>query len=733
MNKVVTALLACLLLAPWIPTVGAQPGGDDTALPNLEVDDLEAAPDDPSPGENVTFVAEIENSGEADAGAFDVVFEIDGEEHDTVRVDVLRADDTIRIASAAWNATPGEHTLRILLDSANEVEEADEDDNTEELELDIEPATQAEADDQGRDGSDERDADQDPGAGGNGSRENRSTPERRDGDASDRSGEDAGGQANDRAASRTDGVMRVGQVSFQLDGDRLTELTYRGVPILSSLTIPGLAMAQEIERKGNELQIEGEDAELEVRADPGLRFTAESESTLEATLAPGVRAERIDDRLELRADGLLVTVDGDELSLDGRTLTLSGELELSASAHPRAEQATWEPPTQAGEDAEADDQAPRFPLSFEGRYVSFLLNHTGLENLTIHGVPVGSITFNASSLSETRRAGAMFQAEGDGFEVRAIDAPTVQLRIEGERVTTEIPPTQSLPSGAKVLLTIQEDQLDLRVQRPSQGLSDQTPVDHVPSQERPARTPGPTPGLETTENGSSFQVRSDQPGELLTQFQGELNGSTGAVGLSLTLTRAMLIQDTDGDGHVGIGEPALITAPLGEGNITVQGDALVTTFPLWSGNLTLTVEPGQGTAKVTYAVEDLNAPPGTLFVLETVARAPDNATLTPTADGVIVENGTMRAVYSAAGPVSVDGAPAWANHAILAQSDGTVSVLVAYPAGDTMEHDPTVAIQSAGTVLARALTASPWSILVGAIAAMGIVAITVATRRRGPS
>lgn len=559
-----------------------------------------------------------------------------------------------------------------------------------------------------------------------------------DGEGSDQADQQAdGAEDRDRATDRDDrthrsqgsapahdGAYRVGALTFSLSGDQLVNLSVRSQPVLESLTVPGLRPANATHDR-SELRLDGEDARVRIQADGGLLLRASSDEAVTARPSEDVDVRLEDETAFLTVGNLLLVAEGRGLSLEDGQLSADGQLRLAGRAPSHAaENATWRP---------HDADALTLPHTVEGRYLKFTLAEDGIENLTVHGTPIGSAEFAPIHVEEIRRTGAQIQIEAEGFELHAIDAPATRLTIEARNLTTDLPFNTTLPSGAHLHTDLGEDEVTVHVTRPAGVLANRTPVDH-----RPAKVPieadrGPHPGLTTRTEGGELGVRSSQPDRLSTSFTGDLNGTEGNVSLELGLVRAMLIDDANGNGRVDVGEPALAERPLKNGTSSIEGDTLVNRFSLWSGNLTVSVEPGDETAKVTYATSNLSAPPGTLFVLETRIDAPDDASLRPTDDGVVVKNGSMTARYSAAGPVTVDGTEAWADRSVFIDSNGTVTVLLAYPAGDDIVHDPTVSIASVpGTQVVSQLAASPYAIVAGAAAAALLVGVTAWQRRRGP-
>lgn len=523
----------------------------------------------------------------------------------------------------------------------------------------------------------------------------------------------------------TDGNYTVGAAEFHLENDTITDLTFRNQTLFASLTIPGLRPA-EIRQHGSYLELRGEDARLRVSGQDGMLVRAESELRITSQIAEGVDARLEDDHAFLETDRTFAVVQGDELRLSDGRLSADGELRIAVRSQTHAQGPVW-----------TEDDAGRtpteLPFTFEGRFVEFDLNATSLSNLTVHGTPLGEVSFDSVEPDQIRRAGSQLGVEGDAFELHAIDAPATQIRLEADGLSAEVPNRTSLPSGAEILFQQEDDELVIRVTKPDGVLANRTAVEHRPSEVPVERTEGPEPGLRAQTRGGELGVRSSDPGTVAASFSGRLNETSGNVSMELGLSRAMLIEDTNGNGRLDVGEPAVAERALTNGTTTVQGDELISRFQLWSGNLSVIVEPGDETAKVTYEVHNLSAPPGTLFVLETKAHAPPGAKLTPTDDGVTVQNGSMEARYSAAGPVTVDGGEAWADRSIFVDSNDTVRIMLAYPAGDDIVHDPTLSVQSVpGAEAIGRLAASPWAVVFGALAAAMLVGVTVWQRQRGP-
>lgn len=526
-------------------------------------------------------------------------------------------------------------------------------------------------------------------------------------------------QRRDRRPTVREGSYDVGAAELRLVNDTLRNLQWRNVTLLRSVELPGLTPAEERHR-GPQLRLEGEDARVRLAAAGGLMARVEADAGVSAEIGQDVEVRQENDHVFLATDDLLVVVDGEDVELRGSTLQAE-ELRLHARSPQHHDDPVWR---------QDQPSALSLPHTFEGRFIGFQLTEDGIGNLSVHGTPIGEVSYAPADIDRVRQRGAHFEAEGEAFELRVQDTPAAQLRLEADNLTADLSERTTLPSGAQVHVRVEDDELRLRVDRPAGALANETVAEHRPAPGGVERTEGPAPGLQTTSEEGQLGVQSTSTSTITTSFTSDAQGPEGNVSLQLGLARAMLIEDTNGNSRVDVGEPAVAERPLTNGTVNVEDDELVHRFPLWSGNLTVTVEPGEETAKVTYEATNLSAPPGTLFVLETNVGAPADANLTPTDTGVIVDNGTMQAEFSATGPVTVDGEDAWAQRSIFVDGDDRVRVLLAYPAGDNITHDPTVAVQSSAVEVAERLAASPYAILLGAGLAGLLVAGTALHRRR---
>lgn len=106
--------------------VGAAP---PPAKPDLVVDDIEAS-GKLEPGHKVRFLAQYHNQGNGSTSEFTVRFLLDGNlslgDH---RVKGLGSGEHDEVRSDAWDASAGNHTVRVILDVGGEVNESNEANN----------------------------------------------------------------------------------------------------------------------------------------------------------------------------------------------------------------------------------------------------------------------------------------------------------------------------------------------------------------------------------------------------------------------------------------------------------------------------------------------------------------------------------------------------------------------------------------------------------------------------
>jgi len=98
--------------------------------PDLAVVAVEASNPRAREGDEVTFTAEIANTGRADAASFNVSFETNPEDFsDTQHVELLRAGQTIRVQSRKWKAKSGRFDVVVRADAGDSLQEYVEENN----------------------------------------------------------------------------------------------------------------------------------------------------------------------------------------------------------------------------------------------------------------------------------------------------------------------------------------------------------------------------------------------------------------------------------------------------------------------------------------------------------------------------------------------------------------------------------------------------------------------------
>lgn len=108
-------------------TVAVSP--EDLAQPNLLVQDLDAMPNDPAPGEPVGLTALVHNAGGKTSNATQVTFYADGALLGRKTLTAIKPNSYATVTFAWGRATEGDHDLRAFVDPDNLVAEADERDN----------------------------------------------------------------------------------------------------------------------------------------------------------------------------------------------------------------------------------------------------------------------------------------------------------------------------------------------------------------------------------------------------------------------------------------------------------------------------------------------------------------------------------------------------------------------------------------------------------------------------
>jgi len=99
------------------------------ALPDLKPTSIEIIPSEPVAGEEVEVDVTIENIGTADAGQFDVTFEVDNVAIQTLSVEGLAVNGTVTLTFTWTPSEPGVYSLTAIVDAEGVVDEVNEDNN----------------------------------------------------------------------------------------------------------------------------------------------------------------------------------------------------------------------------------------------------------------------------------------------------------------------------------------------------------------------------------------------------------------------------------------------------------------------------------------------------------------------------------------------------------------------------------------------------------------------------
>ena len=103
----------------------------DPPIPDLEFAAVTLSRDDPSVLETVDVMAEIVNLGDgATSATFKLGLSVDGQMTETIEVDQLEPDATATVEFTVGPFTTGRHSLDLMLDPDDELEEWDEDNNS---------------------------------------------------------------------------------------------------------------------------------------------------------------------------------------------------------------------------------------------------------------------------------------------------------------------------------------------------------------------------------------------------------------------------------------------------------------------------------------------------------------------------------------------------------------------------------------------------------------------------
>jgi subtilase family serine protease len=95
---------------------------------DLSIQDITCTPTVPATGETVTVILNIKNQGPGQAGPSHVAFYVDGVPLEPVYVEGINSGSIIQ-KTATWQAVPGEHKIRAVIDCNNSVAETNEANN----------------------------------------------------------------------------------------------------------------------------------------------------------------------------------------------------------------------------------------------------------------------------------------------------------------------------------------------------------------------------------------------------------------------------------------------------------------------------------------------------------------------------------------------------------------------------------------------------------------------------
>lgn len=98
------------------------------ALPDLVVGDLVHSPQQPAPGDEVTFEVTLRNNGDADAGEHEVALVVDESTVDTATVEGIDQGAEANV-TLSWEAVEGRRNVDVIVDPDDGIEEINDDNN----------------------------------------------------------------------------------------------------------------------------------------------------------------------------------------------------------------------------------------------------------------------------------------------------------------------------------------------------------------------------------------------------------------------------------------------------------------------------------------------------------------------------------------------------------------------------------------------------------------------------
>ena len=133
MSRKLTALLLAILMLPFsamnVVAVGE---------PDLWVDEISFSDDSPTGGDTVTITAEVANDG-GDSGVVSVTTNVTFYwDNNYIGTDMITIPgDSTADAVMDWEAVGGTHTIKVIVDEENAIEESDEENNEEEKDINV--------------------------------------------------------------------------------------------------------------------------------------------------------------------------------------------------------------------------------------------------------------------------------------------------------------------------------------------------------------------------------------------------------------------------------------------------------------------------------------------------------------------------------------------------------------------------------------------------------------------